>query len=96
MEYDDTKMKPVDLKECRIDVDDLPEFSWECAHDECILEYFGFEHLPPENQQMGSLFFDLAEFIIATPKSAERSRVIAKLKDLHDMALGMHPVDECE
>lgn len=55
---------------------------------EPLLQYFEYEHLPPELQEQSKPFHDLAEQIVAsTPRNTMRDLALLKLIEAKDCAV---------
>lgn len=56
--------------------------------DEPILQYFAFEHLPPQLQEVSRPFHNLAYDVVMTlPRNPERSVALRKLLEGKDAAV---------
>lgn len=55
---------------------------------ETIMQFFTFEHLPPELQAMSKPFAELANVLVSVaPRSAERTVALRKLLESKDAAV---------
>lgn len=53
-----------------------------------ILQFFGYEHLPPHLQNVSQVFHDLAEDLAkGLPRNAERTVALRKLLEAKDAAV---------
>ena len=53
-----------------------------------MLQFFGYEHLPPQLQKVSKPFGDLADQIVATlPRNPERTVALRKLLESKDAAV---------
>lgn len=58
------------------------------APTEHIMQFFAYEHLPPERQAISKPFGELASWIIATiPRNPERTVALRKLLEGKDAAV---------
>ena len=58
------------------------------AHDDSILRYFSFSHLPPHLADISRRFARLScEIIVLTPRCAERTVALRKLLEAKDAAV---------
>ena len=56
--------------------------------DDPMLQFFGFEHLPPSLQDVSRPFSELAANIVATlPRNPERTTALRKLLEAKDCAV---------
>ena len=57
-------------------------------HDEAILEFFKWEHLPPHLQEVSKPFCDLAQWMcLELPGGDERTAGLRKLLEAKDCAV---------
>lgn len=55
---------------------------------EHIMQFFAYDHLPPERQLMSRPFGELAEWIVANvPRNPERTVTLRKLLEAKDAAV---------
>jgi len=54
---------------------------------EHILQYFVYEHLPPNLQEVSRPFTDLASLIMELPRNPERTVALRKLLEAKDAAV---------
>lgn len=53
-----------------------------------IMQFFAFDHLPPERQEMSKPFGELANWIVANvPRNPERTKTLNKLLEAKDAAV---------
>lgn len=56
--------------------------------DDPMLQFFGYEHLPPELQEISRYFSDLAHRMVAMlPRNPERTVGLRKLLEAKDCAV---------
>ncbi len=54
---------------------------------DAIMEFFGYAHLPQHMQEVSKRFAELAAFICALPRNAERSTALRKVLEAKDCAV---------
>jgi hypothetical protein len=54
---------------------------------EHIMQFFAFAHLPAELQNVSKLFSDVADKVLALPRSPERTVALRKLLEAKDAAV---------
>jgi hypothetical protein len=56
--------------------------------NEPILQFFAYQHLPPELQHVSQGFFHLADWVVSTlPRNPERTVALRKLLEAKDAAV---------
>lgn len=56
--------------------------------EEHILQFFAYDHLPPDLQKISGPFHDMAKSIVATlPRNPERTVALRKLLESKDAAV---------
>lgn len=57
-------------------------------HDDLMLQFFAWEHLPPHLQEVSKHFMGIANMVIASlPRNPERSAGLRKLLEAKDCAV---------
>ena len=64
----------------------MPAADGGIRHDH-LMQFFSYEHLKPELQEISKPFGELAEFIMTLPSNPERTMALRKLVEAKDCAV---------